>query len=541
MRYFSFLAFVYIGSVSLPGQSAERLDQAQIEAGLKPDLAAEQKRVTAVPLSATDIVIEWKAPKLEAESFVIERRSLTSDAWISVATLGGHARLYRDNGLAPRTVYEYRVTATTAGADSVLDKSIFAKTDDPARRTIFFVSANTGNDNNPGTEALPWKSLQHAHKRLQPGQTVLVKAGEYRSKNFAVLAITNSGRPDAWITYRNFPGQRPAIRSTVRANWSGIDVRHASYIVIDGFEFIGHSSEVNLKEALAEMRKPTPYASSSGISVESRDLKKPIAHHVIIRNNYIHDHPLAGIGINGADYVTLDNNRVAYNSRFSSYGGSGISILVPRDSDKNTTAYKFIVRNNVSKGNSNEVACGCYGYKQPTDGNGIILDSYKAYKGRTLIANNLVYNNGGRGMHIFHAGNADVFFNTSVRNSKIAITGDGEITVVESKNVRVRDNIMVARDDRPVNSTRKSQNVDFSYNIVSGGTRFAATNNDTNRLDTDPLFVNGDGSQSAGFALRPDSPAIDSASGTVPSPGNDLYLGARGQGSLADVGALESN
>ncbi|WP_324955567.1 right-handed parallel beta-helix repeat-containing protein [Oligoflexus sp.] len=503
-------------------------------------LVSPQGITSAVVISHTDIIVEWKKPKTPVDALIVERRTLPSEAWVQVASLNADARIYRDTGLTAKTRYGYRVLSRSQDSSALLGTAPAVTTDDPANRKVFHVSSVSGSNENPGTEAQPWKTLQHAHGRLKPGDTLLVGSGEYTSTNFAVLAITTSGTPNAWITYRNFPGQSAKIVSTVRKNWSGIDIRHASYIIIEGFDLAGHNKDVTLEGALAEMRKQTPYASSSGISIESRDLTKPVSHHIVIRNNYIHDHPLVGVATMGSDYVTIEDNRIYNNGRFSSYGGSGISVLVPRDIDNNTQGYKHIILRNVSSNNSNEVPCECYKYQAPTDGNGIILDSYKDYKGRTLVANNIVNNNGGRGIHAFKASNVDIFFNTSVRNSTIAITGDGEITAMESKNVRVRDNIMVARSDRPVNSTRKSVNVDFSHNIVYGGNGFVSTGNNTNRLNLDPMFV-AQGTHSDYFALKPESPAVNSASGTIPVPADDLYRQARALGGKADVGAIESH
>jgi parallel beta-helix repeat protein len=72
-----------------------------------------------------------------------------------------------------------------------------------------------------------------------------------------------------------------------------------------------------------------------------------------------------------------------------------------------------------------------------TDGNGIIIDSMRdsrknalikhqldkngpkePYRGRTLIENNLVYNNGGRGVHVFRSEKVDVINNTCYGNQR---------------------------------------------------------------------------------------------------------------------------
>ncbi|HEX7769069.1 MAG TPA: hypothetical protein VF422_03470, partial [Dokdonella sp.] len=42
----------------------------------------------------------------------------------------------------------------------------------------------TGNDSNPGSEAAPWATLQHAAGRVQPGDTVRVRTGSYAGAQF---------------------------------------------------------------------------------------------------------------------------------------------------------------------------------------------------------------------------------------------------------------------------------------------------------------------------------------------------------------------
>ncbi|NJK87032.1 MAG: DUF1565 domain-containing protein [Bacteroidales bacterium] len=68
----------------------------------------------------------------------------------------------------------------------------------------------------------------------------------------------------------------------------------------------------------------------------------------------------------------------------------------------------------------------------PTDGNGIILDDFHCsqswdigqtggvnYPHASLIENNLCYNNGGRGIHIFNSDNATIRNNTCYYNNYI--------------------------------------------------------------------------------------------------------------------------
>ncbi len=60
--------------------------------------------------------------------------------------------------------------------------------------TTYYI-ATTGNDGNPGTEALPWATLQKAADTLLPGDTALVKPGTYVG-----CRVTRSGAAGAVCT-----------------------------------------------------------------------------------------------------------------------------------------------------------------------------------------------------------------------------------------------------------------------------------------------------------------------------------------------------
>ncbi|PWF54912.1 choice-of-anchor Q domain-containing protein, partial [Massilia glaciei] len=208
--------------------------------------------------------------------------------------------------------------------------------------------------------------------------------------------------------------------------------------------------------------------------------------------------------------------------------------------DANTTGYKLVATNNTVTGARNLFPCNCFGFQQPTDGNGTIIDSFNkfAYTGKTLVANNIVHDNGGRGIHALNANYLDVFNNTAYRNSTIKITGDGEITLQRTRFVRVWNNIMVASPDRPANLYTLSSDGDFSHNIVFGGNRFTPTPGGVNnRLATDPLFTATSGPFA--FQLAPNSPAVNSVHNEG-VPGVDVYGAPRPRGQGADVGAVES-
>lgn len=72
--------------------------------------------------------------------------------------------------------------------------------------TQYYVAPD-GDDENPGTQKLPWRTLSHAVGRLRPGYTLLLADGEYRLQTTGLLdidctSVARQGRPDAPIRVR---------------------------------------------------------------------------------------------------------------------------------------------------------------------------------------------------------------------------------------------------------------------------------------------------------------------------------------------------
>ncbi len=73
----------------------------------------------------------------------------------------------------------------------------------PAR----FVDARQGADKNDGSQAKPWRTLQHAVNQLKPGDTLYLRAGNYDEH----VTMTASGTRDKPITLRSYPGELAVI------------------------------------------------------------------------------------------------------------------------------------------------------------------------------------------------------------------------------------------------------------------------------------------------------------------------------------------
>ncbi len=78
----------------------------------------------------------------------------------------------------------------------------------PAR----FVDGRRGNDAAAGTEAQPWKTVQHAVKQLKPGDTLYLRGGKY----YEQVIVELQGTADQPITIRSYPEELATIDGGLR-------------------------------------------------------------------------------------------------------------------------------------------------------------------------------------------------------------------------------------------------------------------------------------------------------------------------------------
>ena len=100
-------------------------------------------------------------------------------------------------------------TATLPGQEAkILSHPVLRPLPEIARRPLaagrgFFVDPAKGNDASEGTEATPWRSINHALKQLSAGDTLYLRGGIYREQVYCAVA----GKPEAPITVRAYPGE----------------------------------------------------------------------------------------------------------------------------------------------------------------------------------------------------------------------------------------------------------------------------------------------------------------------------------------------
>lgn len=423
---------------------------------------------------------------------------------------------------------------------------VFEKLTNSNSGITYYVSPS-GNDNNSGlSQTAPFKTFEKSVATAKPGDVVYFMNGSYSiSKQITIL---QGGQPDKFITYAALAGAKPKF--VVTGNLFQCININASYIKIIGLEFEGNNANLTYNDALASYNAvkagaaATGFFNTSGILIGGpRDVTK-FPHHVEIKNCSVHDFPGAGMNAIQADYITFEGNTVANNAWYSIYANSGISILNPFNSD-NTTGYKNIVRNNLCYGNKSIIPW--INLDRLSDGNGIIMDTnnrtYSAttgtgyYTGRTLVENNISFNNGGSGIHAFDAQHVDIVNNTAYSNGDVV--GYADIFANRATDVKIMNNIMYSRTGGRVNTQNNNggPNVIYSNNIYFNGTVAVMGTNDKVAdpqfisLSIDPIIAN--------FQLRSSSPAVNYGSSTLFAVKDFLGI-ARPKGIAPDCGAYES-
>lgn len=104
------------------------------------------------------------------------------------------------------------LTSTAAFADSsrVPDGTEFPVWEKPLHFTkTYYVDCNAkiADDNGPGTQDDPFRTINHAAQVLRPGERVVIASGTFRE---AIRPARGGTGPNAMISYEAAPGARKA-------------------------------------------------------------------------------------------------------------------------------------------------------------------------------------------------------------------------------------------------------------------------------------------------------------------------------------------
>ncbi len=319
-----------------------------------------------------------------------------------------------------------------------------------------------------------------------------------------------------------------------------------AYIEISGFE-------------LEWVKGDPSVATQNGVTVHGVGIAPMYAsHHLRFLNNVIHGYGTGGICSLDCDYVYVEGNVIYDTAKTSPYGGSAISLCRAFNSD-DKPGYHNIVRRNVCYDNELRVSTqesSGGNNKALTDGNGIIIDVFKRsranplkphgedkdgpllpYRGRTLVENNLIYNNGGRGIHVFRSEKVDVINNTCYENQKTPDINGGEFTAIDAGEVTILNNIAYGRPEKRGNTQDGSTRILWSHNLFFNADDVLLHEG---VMGKDPRFVAPalDAARPDAFKLQPDSPARGAGIAAV-APPDDLSGAARTKTGRADLGAFQ--
>lgn len=466
-----------------------------------------------------------------------------------------------------------------------------------------YVDKNNGSasDANPGTEALPWATIQHAANSATPGSTVFIKAGTY----FETIVINVSGTAGNYITFTNFGADVVNIDgSSTNTQTILLGIFDQRYLKIDGLNFqnaIGNFSagfyiaegsdfiditnnkisnihfDIDPNATVTSSTNVNPLVvynefgsnSCDGILISGNEIfdcrtgfsealtLSGNVENFVVSENLVHDISNIGIDIAGGYGVSSDpatdmarNGVVQANTTYNCVSNYAVSAGIYVDG-----GHDVIVEKNTSyqNGRGFEVGCEPIGHEATN----------------VIVRNNIAYNNLEAGIGIggydFSGGNtgkvtnAQILHNTFYNNNTTGIW-DGELLVEYTENCSIKNNIFSAQNLQNIllitrensigltldynlfyhpNGTASAK-VDHEGTVYTGFSNYQSGSGlDANSTFGDPNFLD---LSIQDFDLSPGSPAIDSGDpGFVPAPGETDFAGnTRLVNSIVDQGAFES-
>jgi parallel beta-helix repeat protein len=422
--------------------------------------------------------------------------------------------------------------------------------------TTYFIAPN-GSFNSDGLTTNTPTIFSNVEYKLVPGDVLVFKDGTY---NFTQTTyIYQKGGMANYITIKAENKHGAILVGNGLANntndYGVFYIYGSTKIIVDGFVFTRPVGSLD---------------KAPGIRVSNA------SQFVTVRNCVSYNNGAGGFTSEGCDNIIFEDNIAHDNCSRNPINTSGFSMYKQQVLNNSTEEYGCIIRRNISYHNYCDLS---YVYENesfptPTDGNGIIIDLFDniggtPYLKKTLVENNVCFDNGGKGIQVYKSSKVAVINNTTYHNNFILdkyvdlnnpSSFTTEIGVIEPKGVGgvfhegVYNNVAVADPTmkRPFAMLIEDDLTKVSNNFLVGKAAkityyqlsepsFPSSTNTIKLLSeqTSPKFMNASEDPAvANFKLTSTSPLINTATNTS-SPSIDKDFLARPQGVNKDIGAYE--
>jgi Right handed beta helix region/Protein of unknown function (DUF1565)/Domain of unknown function (DUF4214) len=396
-----------------------------------------------------------------------------------------------------------------------------------AAGNTFHVAAS-GDDNNDGSQARPFRQIRRALAAAGPGDTVLVADGDYLGFDLSGVG----GTAAAPLTIRATGAGANVLPTADRAdNRDTIHLSFSSHVVIDGLR----SSNANRAA-----------------------LRVNQSHHVTVRNCVFGNNARWGLFTNHSDDLLIENNEcfasglehgiyvsnsgdrpVVRGNRLHDNRGAGVQLNADLSAGGDGIITGALVERNVV-------------YNNGAGGGGAInLDGVQD----SVVRNNLLYNNHATGITNFRQDGAEGPRGMQILHNTIDMPADGRwallLSATTGRNV-VRNNVLHNRHSFRggllFSSANDAANTDSDYNVLErvstddGSTRLTlaqwqAQGRDPHSRAAAPSALFADDA-ARDYHLKTGSPAVD-AGETLSAVNTDIEGAPRPRGAASDIGCYE--